>query len=85
MAIIKANEAKRHFSEVLDRAAKGEEITITRYGAPMAMLVRFEPQRGRLTHQEIVDGMRDLRSRVKPFKGGIQAFLARCRSTGTKF
>lgn len=32
-------EAKTHLSELLDRVAKGEEITITRHGNPVARLV----------------------------------------------
>jgi prevent-host-death family protein len=32
-------EAKTHFSELLERVSKGEEITITRHGAPVAKLV----------------------------------------------
>jgi len=32
-------EAKTHFSALLDRVEKGEEITITRHGKPVARLV----------------------------------------------
>lgn len=32
-------EAKNRFSELLDRVAKGEEVTITRHGKPVARLV----------------------------------------------
>jgi prevent-host-death family protein len=32
-------EAKTHLSELLDRVAKGDEITITRNGKPIARLV----------------------------------------------
>jgi prevent-host-death family protein len=34
-----AYEAKTHFSELLDRADAGEEITITKHGHPVAKLV----------------------------------------------
>ena len=40
-----AYEAKTHFSELLDRAAAGEEITITRHGHPVAKLVPVQPQK----------------------------------------
>ena len=33
-------DAKAHFSELLDRVERGEEITITRHGEPVARLVR---------------------------------------------
>lgn len=32
-------EAKTHLSELLDRVAQGESITITRHGVPVARLV----------------------------------------------
>lgn len=39
MAEIGAFEAKTHFSKLLERAEKGEEITITRRGKPVAKIV----------------------------------------------
>jgi prevent-host-death family protein len=38
-------EAKRHFSRLLQRVAKGEEVTIARAGVPVARLVGVEPPR----------------------------------------
>jgi prevent-host-death family protein len=32
-------EAKTHLSALLERVAKGEEITITKHGVPVALLV----------------------------------------------
>jgi len=61
-----AFEAKTHLSELLDRVSKGEMITITRHGAPAAMLVPVGPTGKKLTHREIVEGMRALRKRTKP-------------------
>lgn len=63
---IGAFEAKTHLSALLDRVARGERITITRHGVPAARLVPIEESAAKLTHQEIVDGMRALRKRVKP-------------------
>ncbi len=37
--LVGAYEAKTHFSELLERVTQGEEITITRHGAPVARLV----------------------------------------------
>jgi prevent-host-death family protein len=34
-----AYDAKTHFSELLERVERGEEVTITRHGAPVARLV----------------------------------------------
>ena len=46
---IGAYEAKTHFSELLERVEKGEEVTITRHGAPVARLV---PVRKQLTVEQ---------------------------------
>ena len=61
-------EAKTHLSALLERVAKGETITITRNGVPIARLAPLTSQhrRPRLSHREVVDGMRALRERIKP-------------------
>lgn len=41
MTTLKAVEAKSHFSEILERASKGEEFVVTRRGEPVARLVPF--------------------------------------------
>ncbi len=45
--------AKTHLSALLDRVAKGERITITKHGAPVAMLVPVTPQAARSRDQVI--------------------------------
>lgn len=39
MHSVGAYEAKTHLSQLLARVAKGERITITKYGRPVAVLV----------------------------------------------
>jgi len=39
MSTVTAREANQHFSKILDAAARGEEVTITRRGKPVAKLV----------------------------------------------
>ncbi len=39
MQTVGSYEAKTHLPALLDRVAQGEEITITRHGVPVAMLV----------------------------------------------
>ena len=39
MQTVGAYEAKTHLAELLDQVAKGERITITRHGTPVAILV----------------------------------------------
>jgi prevent-host-death family protein len=65
MGIVGAFDAKTHLSALLDRVARGESITITRHGVPAAMLVPVEETGRKLTHEQIVEGMRALRKRVK--------------------
>ena len=66
MDTIGAFDAKTHLAALLDRVARGERITITRHGVPAAMLVPVGESGRKLTHEEIVEGMRALRKRVKP-------------------
>ncbi len=75
MASIGAFEAKTHLSDLLDRVARGEKITITRHGIPAALLVPVTETAPKLTHQEIVEGMRALRKRVKPGKMSVREMV----------
>ena len=60
MTTIGALEARTHFSELLDRAAGGEEIVITKDGKPVARLVgakSFDRQRA----YEAAEKLKELR------------------------
>lgn len=68
MSSIGAFEAKTHLSALLDQVTKGEEITITRHGHPVARLVpvgRNQPERARaaagrlkrLAQDQTLDGL----------------------------
>lgn len=46
MAEVSVYEAKTQLSRLLDRAARGEEIVITRNGRPVARLVQIQRSRG---------------------------------------
>lgn len=58
-----AFEAKTRLSELLDLAAMGERITITKRGKPVAMLVPHE-QEPRMTPEEAMAVMDEIRARV---------------------
>jgi prevent-host-death family protein len=45
--VINVHEAKTHFSKLLDRVAKGEDIVIARAGTPVAKLVPLNPPSAR--------------------------------------
>jgi prevent-host-death family protein len=66
MESVGAFEAKTHLSALLDRVKRGHKILITKHGAPAAMLVPVEVTAPQMTHEEIVEGFRALRKRVKP-------------------
>jgi prevent-host-death family protein len=55
-----AFEAKTHFSALLDRAEKGEEITITRRGRPVARIVPVQPAHDVEAARKVVARMRKL-------------------------
>ena len=72
-------EAKTHLSQLLDRVAQGESIAITRHGEPVALLVPVRPGDPKISHNEIVEGMRALRRRVKPGRMTIREMVEQGR------
>jgi prevent-host-death family protein len=63
MKTVGAFEAKTHLSSLLDRVAKGERITITRRGVPVAVLVPAMTESHKLTADEAIHRMRAMRER----------------------
>jgi prevent-host-death family protein len=72
---IGAFEAKTHLSDLLDRIARGEKITIMRHRVPAALLVPVTETAPQWTHQEIVEAMRALRQQVKPGKRSVREMV----------
>jgi len=66
MTEVGAFEAKNKFSELLDRAERGEEIVITRRGKPAAKLVPLNKVRDVARAQEAA---RRVREQAKKFGG----------------
>ena len=54
MQTVSAYQAKTHLSRLLDDVARGETITITRHGAPVAMLVP-PPDKQRVDVAELIE------------------------------
>lgn len=81
MTPVKTIEARAHFSDLLNRVLRGKKFTITRYGAPVAWLTPIEEKSPKLKHEEIVEGMRALRKRVKPGKVSLRKMVAEGRRT----
>ena len=75
METVGAFEAKTHLAALLDRVANGEKITITRHGVPAALLIPVGQTEAKLSHREIVAGLRALRLRVKPGKMSVREMV----------
>jgi len=63
MATASAYEAKTHLSELLRRVEKGESITITRHGVPVARLVPMAGE-GKRDVAEVIAAIKELRKGV---------------------
>lgn len=64
MTSLATAEAKSHFSEMIDRASKGEEIIITKRGRPVVKVIPFEKK----TQSQInafLDQMQEFRDNQK--------------------
>ncbi len=60
MLSVGAYEAKTHLPRLLDRVAKGETITITKHGVPIAMLVPA-PEARQKNIREVIAALREFR------------------------
>lgn len=65
-----AYDAKTRFSQLLERVAGGEEITITRHGAPVARLVPIQSTTTLESRREAIAAMRELAKRNR--LGGLR-------------
>jgi prevent-host-death family protein len=54
-------EAKTHLSQLLDQVARGEEITITKHGKPVARLVPAAPTKPAPDVKQVIAEMRAFR------------------------
>ncbi|MCC6585206.1 MAG: type II toxin-antitoxin system Phd/YefM family antitoxin [Bryobacterales bacterium] len=72
MDTVGAFEAKTHLARLLDRVRNRREATITPNGVPAAVLVPVGQTERKLSHKEIIEGMRDLRKRVRPGKMSVR-------------
>jgi antitoxin (DNA-binding transcriptional repressor) of toxin-antitoxin stability system len=58
MTTMTVSEARAALPQVLDRVAEGEEVTITRHGRPVAVVVRPDIMWSRRTHAVFDDAER---------------------------
>jgi prevent-host-death family protein len=69
-SVVGAYDAKTHFSELLERVAGGEVITITRHGSPVARLVPATAISSVEGRQEAILAMRRIAGRNR--LGGLR-------------
>ena len=60
METVGSYEAKTHLSQLLDRVAKGERITILKHGVPVAVLQPVDPGKDRPV-RETIAGLKKFR------------------------
>ena len=64
MKSVGAFQAKTQLSELLDQVEKGETVTITRHGRPVAVLAPVESTKPKKTGEQWVAEMKKLRKGV---------------------
>jgi prevent-host-death family protein len=69
METVGSYEAKTHLPRLLERVERGESITITRHGKPVARLVPATPAAPRPEIAEVIEAMRLFQEREAPTLG----------------
>lgn len=64
METVGAYEAKTHLPKLLERVRKGDRITITKHGIPVAILQPFEPDK-RIDVGSVIMEIREFRAKKK--------------------
>ena len=77
--LVGAYDAKTHFSELLERVAAGEQITITRHGTPVARLVPVRPVFSEEEHRAAITAMRQLAARNRLDGLSVKGLIAEGR------
>ena len=72
MLEVGAYEAKTNLSRLLERVEKGERITLTRHGLPVAMLVPVEEKR---PPEEVIRELRNFRRGRRIGEAGGRALV----------
>lgn len=63
METVGAYQAKTHLARLLKKVARGETVTITKHGVPVAVLVPH-PQSRQLKPATAISSLREFRSRL---------------------
>jgi len=66
MSTVSVAEAKARLSELLDKAASGEEVVITRHGKPVAKLSAVAVARPKRPIKEVLAELEEFRKTMPP-------------------
>lgn len=61
METIGAYEAKTHLPQLLERVARGDRITITKHGVPVAVLQPYDPDK-RVNVADVIEELQEFRA-----------------------
>ena len=78
MDSIGAYEAKTHLPRILERVAKGEKVTITTHGAPVALIVPVDSEK-RSDPQTVISERRLFRTTRKLGRLSLKTMIAEGR------
>jgi len=62
MKTVGSYEAKTHLAQLLKRVGKGERITITKHGVPIATLLPVDSQKNKKPLREVIEQLKRFRS-----------------------
>jgi prevent-host-death family protein len=74
MITVGSYEAKTHLPRLLEQVSKGEQVTITKHGVPVAMLVPVPSQEPRTVH-EAIEAIRAFRKGRTTSQAEIRAMI----------
>lgn len=74
METVGAYEAKTHLNQLLDRVAKGERITITKHGVPVATLQPADVAKKKPV-REVIDQLKRFRRRHRLEASSIRKMI----------
>lgn len=77
--VVGAYDAKTRFSELLEQVARGEEIIITRHGAPVARMTPVQPTPSPESRKAAIESMRQLADRNRLGGLSIKELIAEGR------
>ena len=68
MTTLATVEAKSHFSEVIDRASRGEEFVITKRGIPVVRIISIDDRSSGDKRKELLKNLRVFRQGKKTIR-----------------